>query len=208
MIKLTRLFSPFIAIAFLFTGCATTPPVINIDEAAVDKLIAAIERIEEAHDKRHDQPVIETKPRKPDTPPVVAVANDQIPFSDLDWSYGGFHGEQAEFVPGCEIRNLNVSSRGMNYQWLLGGCELLGAKYHDDASCLACLFVRTGGRWKGGKFDWISTSRHTRDFANIHGGYHGWSSADIENADAFAFVIVSRDGRKRTNTIVQEGGAR
>ena len=38
---------------------------------------------------------------------------------------------------------------------------------------------------------------------NISEGYNGWPKDSIGKADAYAFVIVSKDGRKRTNVAVQ-----
>jgi hypothetical protein len=83
--------------------------------------------------------------------------------------------------------------------WVKGGCEKLGASSSTDAACLACLFCKLDGRWRGGKFDWISTSRTTRGFENVRDGYGGWRKDAIEAAEAFAFVICSSDGKKRTN---------
>lgn len=129
-------------------------------------------------------------------------AGDSISFSALSWSYGGFKGGAASLVDGCAIDALKVSSSGMSYKWTAGGCESLGAASKTDAACLACLFVRgADGQWRGGKFDWISTSRTTRGFENIHGGYNGWDPQAIAKADAYAFVIVSKDGKRRTNVI-------
>ena len=63
------------------------------------------------------------------------------------------------------------------------------------------LFCEQDGKWVGGKFDWISTSRTTRDFANIRSGYNGWDPSAISKADRCAFVVVSKDGKRRTNVI-------
>ena len=82
-----------------------------------------------------------------------------------------------------------------------GGCENLGAGSKEDPACLACLFCLIGGKWIGGKFDWISTSRTSRDFKNVSDGYNGWDKGAIGKAAKYAFVIVSRDGKKRTNVI-------
>ena len=76
--------------------------------------------------------------------------------------------------------------------------------YSGDAlGGVACLFVqKSNGQWVGGKFDWISSSRRSRDFANVYGGYDGWSLAGVPNPCAAAFVIVSPDGKRRSNAIV------
>ena len=96
----------------------------------------------------------------------------------------------------------------MSYSWSAGGCQDLGASSKEDAgNTLACLFVLVGGSWHGGKFDWISTSRTSRDFKNIigggdnPGGYNGWPKDSISKAEKYAFCIVSKDGQSRTNVI-------
>ena len=129
------------------------------------------------------------------------AAPDQEAREEL-WCYGGEDGSKAVEVEGCTIADLCVSSSGLRYRWTSGGCEMLGARSADDASCLACLFIRDGaGTWRGGKFDWISTTRTTRDFKNIRGFYKGWPEDAIENAEAFRFCVLSADCKKRTNFI-------
>lgn len=130
-----------------------------------------------------------------------------VDFSELEWVYGGFDGGAAQPVAGCEISGLKVTERGMSYQWIAGGCHLLGAPEndaHNASYTLACLFCYIEGRWVGGKFDWISTDRSTRGFENIEGGYKGWDTEAIRKAEAFAFVIVSKDGKRRSNAITVE----
>ena len=135
----------------------------------------------------------------------IVGKTDTFDFSSLDWAWGGFNGKAAKPVEGCEIGSLKVTASGLSYKWARGGCENLGASSSTDYSqTLACLFCRIGGKWQGGKIDWISTSRTTRDFKNVRKGYAGWRKDAIEAASAFAFCIVSKDGKKRTNVIVQE----
>jgi hypothetical protein len=140
--------------------------------------------------------------------PEKEEAQDEI-FNAFIWRYGGFNGSGAKIESSAKIDALNVHKNGLSYQWKIGGCEELGAKTNKDHNnTLACLFCKINGEWIGGKFDWISTSRTTRDFENIHGkhaGYNGWDSQAIEQATEFAFVIVSKDGRKRTNVIFAKG---
>lgn len=126
---------------------------------------------------------------------------DSTMFSELNFCWGGFKGSNAAWDKNVEIANLNVG-RGMSYSWVKGGCETLGATERTDASkTLACLFCKIDDKWVGGKFDWISTSRVTRDFHNIETGYNGWDKDAISKATAYRFVIVSSDGRHRTNVI-------
>lgn len=130
-------------------------------------------------------------------------AEDAVDFSSLNFCWGGFKGGSAKLDSKARIYNLSVSSSGMSYKWMGGGCENIGASSSTDASCLACLFCLIDGKWQGGKFDWISTSRTTRDFANIKDGYNGWDKSAISKAKKYAFVIVSKDGKKRTNVIAR-----
>lgn len=123
-------------------------------------------------------------------------------FPSFNWAFGAFNGSQAREAPNATITNLKVSTKGLSYSWASGGCEQLGADTRTDPSAtLACLFCKIDGQWIGGKFDWISTSRLTRGFENIRSGYKGWDPQALEKASSFAFVIVSADGKHRTNVI-------
>lgn len=128
--------------------------------------------------------------------------DDADAYDELHWLYGGFRGQGAEWDMDCEIADLKIGSH-LSYRWVNGGCETLGAMggKGDASHTLACLFCFINGKWVGGKFDWISTSRTTRDFHNIQTEYKGWDKNAIAKAEAFRFVIVSKDGKKRTNVI-------
>lgn len=138
------------------------------------------------------------------TPTPTPTASDGVDFALLDWRWGGFNGARAALAD-CRIAALKVTRNGLSYSWESGGCEDMGASGPHDAACLACLFCHVRDQWLGGKFDWISTDRRTRDFENIESGYGGWEPEAFRDADAYAFVIVSKDGRRRTNVIVQMG---
>ena len=137
---------------------------------------------------------------------ATSASADAAPFASLKWPWGGFDGSKAALADKARVKSLKVTRSGLSYSWASGGCEDLGASSRTDASCLACLFCFDGSAWRGGKFDWISTSRTGRDLKNIESGYNGWDAAAFRSAKAHAFCIVSKDGRKRTNVIVQEGG--
>lgn len=120
----------------------------------------------------------------------------------LEYRYGGFDGSRAVETAAAQISGLRVTASGMSYSWERGGCEALGASGASDYSAtVACIFYESGGKWIGGKFDWISTSRRSRDFVNIRAGYNGWDSAAFFAAKRHAFCIVGKDGKKRTNII-------
>lgn len=178
----------------VITGCALLDTV-AIDERVQAEFDRAVERIRAALDRPDDGGTVAT-------PTAPGATVDAVPYSSLNWSMGGFNGSKAVLHEGVEIGSLNVGRDGMSYKWVSGGCEALGATSKGDADhTLACMFYKDkAGKWQGGKFDWISTSRTTRDFKNIHSGYNGWNAAEFDAATEFAFVIVGTNGR-RTNVI-------
>ena len=137
-------------------------------------------------------------PTQPDTP-----AADEADYSAFTWAYGGFNGSRAALSePRIASLRMNGMS-GLSYRWAGPNLSAWGLG-HTDAAALACLFLqRADGSWVGGKFDWISSSRTTRDFKNL-GGYNGWTLAGIPNPCRAAFVIVSADGRRRSNVITAD----
>jgi hypothetical protein len=143
-------------------------------------------------------PATPETPTQPDTP-----AADEADYSAFTWAYGGFNGSRAALSE-PRIASLRMDGMsGLSYRWAGPDLSAWGLG-HTDAGALACLFVRrSDGSWIGGKFDWISSSRTTRDFRNL-GGYGGWTLTGIPNPTQAAFVIVSADGRRRSNVIIAE----
>ena len=138
----------------------------------------------------------------PAVPPGAQDA-DEAEYSAFTWAYGGFDGSRAALSE-PRIASLRMDGMsGLSYRWAGPDLSVWGLG-HTDAGALACLFVRrSDGSWIGGKFDWISSSRTTRDFKNL-GGYNGWTLAGIPNPCRAAFVIVSADGRRRSNVITAD----
>lgn len=67
----------------------------------------------------------------------------------------------------------------------------------------ACLFVKNNdGNWVGGKFDWISSNRTSRDLKNVLGGYSGWNLSNVPNPCQAAFVILDKNKQRRSNVLV------
>ncbi len=134
------------------------------------------------------------------TPSDGGSAGDAVPFSSLNWTYGGVNASGAK-QSGVVISGLSCSRSGLSFRYV----KNLSAwgRSNSQAADLACLFVqRSDGRWVGGKFDWISSSRTSRGFENIlHEHYNGWSLAGVPNPCNVAFVIVNNDHRRRSNVI-------
>lgn len=123
----------------------------------------------------------------------------------VEAAYGGVNFNKAKEDPNAVIGNLTVTNDAMRYSWVKG--DLRGWGLDDgNAGALAIFAVKgSDGKWRGGKFEWISKSRTTRSFGNIKGGYGGWPKDAIETAKGYAFCICSKDASKRTNWIVASG---
>ena len=135
------------------------------------------------------------------TPSAETGAPDAASFGSFRWSYGGINGGGAKKTSAA-IGGLRFSRTGLSYSWTGPNLSSWGLG-NSDTSAYACLFVKkSDGSWVGGKFDWISSSRTTRDLKNVLQGYHGWSLSGVPNPCDAAFVIVSGDLKKRTNVIV------
>lgn len=127
-------------------------------------------------------------------------AGDQVPFSSLNFCYGGFDGSRATHQ-GVEISSLKMDADGLSYKYIKDLSQW-GISYDDHRGALICLFVKNNaGNWVGGKIDWISSNRTTRDFHNVYGHYNGWTLKDVPNPCDAALVIVHVNGTKRSNVI-------
>lgn len=131
----------------------------------------------------------------------VNTIGDAIDYSSLSWSFGGVKGGSAK-ISTAAIGNLSISGNTLAYNWTGEDLSAWGLSRSDHTGAYACLFVkRSDGKWVGGKFDWISSSRTTRSLTNINNNYIGWSLAGVPNPCDAAFVIISKDCKKRTNVI-------
>ena len=120
----------------------------------------------------------------------------------LDFRYGGFKGGNAKEDSSCQITSISVSSKGVTFK--LSG-SWWGAT-HDDPTMRCCAFYKDGaGKWVGGFWEWGSPDRKYRAFTNIDDGYKGWDSKAFRAAKELAFVICSKDGKKRSNIVTTKG---
>lgn len=141
----------------------------------------------------------ETPPSTP--PPSSSTVGDAAPYNSFHWDYGGTTKPRGARQTGVVISGLSFSKTGLSFTYQTD-LSAWGHAYADPAA-LACLFVKdNSGRWVGGKFDWISSSRRSRNFENIFNGYSQWSLANVPNPCQAAFVIASADGKRRSNVLV------
>jgi len=143
-----------------------------------------------------------TRPDEGEEGEDVPADVDAIDFASLAWKFGGVDGSKAK-LSSPRISGLKASANGISYKWDVGmsGWGLA----HDQTGALVCWFVeKEDGSIVGGKFDWISTSRTTRDFKNINTGYQGWNLDGVPNPCKAYMVVITEDCRKRSNVIGTE----
>lgn len=192
-----------IAAAALLSGCASILDRIGEDDIAkldalADKWIAKLEA------KLAEQPAEET-PETPDpeTPADPAPSVDQADFSALKWQYGGFNGAGAR-LDSPRLSNLRSTGSRLYYKWDVD-LSVWGLGHGDPGALCCAFFERPNGTWVGGKFDWVSTSRTDRELKHVE-YYSNWGSSGIKLPwrGRVAFVVVSADGRRRSNVLVAE----
>ena len=119
------------------------------------------------------------------------------------WRYGGFDGSRAKEDSACRIKSVSMSDKGVEFKF---SGSWWGAT-HDNPTMRCCAFFKSGDKWVGGFWEWGSPDRTYRAFTNIDDGYNGWSGSDFHAAKEYAFLICSKDGKKRSN-VVYVGGAK
>lgn len=132
-------------------------------------------------------------------------ASDQVPFSSLQWTYGGINGSGASHS-GVNISGMRISgpaTRSGSVSWKFDSdLSNWGVSYTDHTHAYFCFFIKEkDGVWRGGKLDWISSSRTSRDFHNIEGKYQGWTMANAGNPTQVAMLILNKDCKRRSNVI-------
>lgn len=141
-----------------------------------------------------------TEPNKQDD-----KSGDEVDFGKLKWCFGGEDGSKAVECAGVQIRNLNVNvGKNFSYSWAKARFRRTLAEWglaNSEAAAFAVFGYRHGDSYKCGKMDWISTSRTSRSWENIRGGYKGWNNAECCAATEFVFLILSKDRSKRSNVI-------
>lgn len=192
----------------LWQGCATDPATgeveIRVPAAAVDFATNAIREYlesraataEGAADAESDAgESLGSTEAAPSSAPATASAA-------LDFRFGGFKGGKAVEDPRCRISGLKVGADSLSIKWETGiPVDWKRGSTEKGPMILACAFYEEGGRWIGGKFDWIDEHRSSRSLENVHAGYGGWNAAAWRAARRHAFCVVSADGKYRSNLL-------
>jgi len=135
----------------------------------------------------------------PATPDAGADAGVAGPI--LDFRFGGVKGKPAEDSR-CRISKLRIGSDSLSIHWDTGiPSDWKRGDTKKGPMILACAFYEDGGKWVGGKFDWIDEHRSSRSLENIHDGYGGWNAGAWNAAKKRAFCVMSFDGKYRSNLL-------
>ncbi len=135
--------------------------------------------------------------------PAEVQAGDELNYGLLKWKYGGFNGSNATLDPNVQISGLtNRGGKHLFYRWDKG-LSAWGMSNTDHTGAICAAFFEKDGEWIGGKFDWVSTSRSDRELKHVE-YYNNWGSSGIRLpwGGKVAFVVVSKDGRKRSNVLI------
>ncbi len=181
----------------VFTGCASILD--SIDEADIEKLDAMAEKWKAKLEERYGGGTVETPPT-PETPP--ATGGDAMDYALMRWQYGGVNASGAK-LDSPRLSGLSCNGRSVSYRWDVGMAGWgLG---NGDAGAICAVFFERDGKWIGGKFDWVSVSRSNRELKHVE-SYSNWPSSGIKLPwrGRVAFVVVSADGRRRSNVLVAE----
>jgi len=195
-----------------FPGCATPPTTQQIDafiesvteSEAYAKIYAEIEARVMAYEdaKKAEKPVaVEAGTTTPNAG-AVDSAGDAVAFSSLQWQYGGMKAGGA-VLSTPRLSNASCNGRVYYYKWDVG---LSGwGLGNGDAGAICAVFIERDGKWIGGKFDWVSTSRALRELKHLE-SYSDWPSSGIKLPlrGKVAFVVVSANGKLRSNVILAE----
>ena len=104
----------------------------------------------------------------------------------VEWCYGGWTPKNlktGKFTFSIKSGNVNGISSSNGGDW--------GLASGGNAAFLFCMFLQEGSGFRGGKVDWISKNRATRDLKNIHSGYKGWCSAGLVSGKPFKACVVN-----------------
>lgn len=123
------------------------------------------------------------------------------PSPALLFRFGGVKATPAEDGR-CHLSRLAIGADSLSFHWDTGiPSDWKRGDTKKGPMILACAFYEDGGKWVGGKFDWIDEHRSSRSLENIHGGYGGWNAGAWNAAKKRAFCVMSFDGKYRSNLL-------
>lgn len=124
-----------------------------------------------------------------------------------EWCYGGENGAKAKedtSANGYTLKSVSFDGKNVKFS---GSGKMWGAT-HEKPTARNCLFFKEGGKWYGGFFEWGDGTRTTRAINNIEGRYKGWQPARVAAAKEFAFCLMDKESKNRSNFVTCMKGAK
>lgn len=129
--------------------------------------------------------------------PAAAPATPQTG-DDVDLSTAVWHGPNGSKAKVTEtLSNLTFDGKAFRYRQSAGTSKWTPRTGEKNVNQYACFFVKRNGVWAGGKFDWSSETRNSRDRTNIDKGYTGGIRPVA--GEEVRFCLMDLNGTKRTN---------
>lgn len=129
--------------------------------------------------------------------PAAAQAAPQTG-DDVDLSKAVWHGPDGRGAKVTEtLYNLTFDGKEFRYRQSAGTSKWTPRTGEKNVNQYACFFVKRNGVWTGGKFDWSSETRSSRERTNIDNGYTGGIRPVA--GEEVRFCLMDLNGTKRTN---------
>ena len=117
---------------------------------------------------------------------------------DVDLSKAVWHGPDGRNAKVTEtLSGLTFDGKAFRYKQSAGTAKWTPRTGEKNLNQYACFFVKRNGVWTGGKFDWSSETRNSRDKTNIAAGYTG--GIVPKAGEEVRFCLMDLNGTKRTN---------
>ena len=117
---------------------------------------------------------------------------------DVDLSKAVWHGPDGRKAEVTEtLSGLTFDGKKFCYKQSAGTAKWTPRTGAKNVNQYACFFVKRNGVWAGGKFDWSSETRNSREATNIRAGYTG--GIVPKAGEEVRFCLMDLNGTKRTN---------
>lgn len=125
---------------------------------------------------------------------------DDVDFSKLVW-HGDFDGSRAVLdAPRLSCLTFHGNEE-VTFRWDVG-MENWGFARGDASGVFSMFFQHADGVWRGGRMEWVSTSRTQRDLANLSDPKFHFDISTLPNPCRGAIVVHNgRAGTKRSNVV-------
>ena len=188
---------------FAMCGCATFDKLGGMEalDKLADKWTAKAQALPPVEGIGGNSPVLNDPEFNESLPP------EPVSFSSLHWLkpdskniVGGFNGSGAVFDR-VTLSNLSCNGKSVFYKFDVD-LSAWGLS-HGEAGAICAVFFERNGRYEGGKFDWVSSSRTSRELKHVE-SYSNWPQSGIKLPwrGKVAFVIFSADGKRRSNVVI------